>query len=45
MELLIGNPAKAKAKMGWEPKIKMRELCKEMVKADIELVEKGDLTS
>ena len=45
VELLIGNAAKAKAKLGWEPTIQMEELCKEMVGADIKLVEKGDLTS
>jgi len=45
VELLIGDPTKAKEKLGWVPKTAMRELCKEMVAADIALVEKGDLTS
>ena len=45
VELLIGDPTKAKEKLGWVPKIAMRQLCKEMVAADIKLVEKGDLTS
>ncbi|EOD22304.1 hypothetical protein EMIHUDRAFT_207491 [Emiliania huxleyi CCMP1516] len=45
VELLIGDPAKAKEKLGWVPKIPMQELCKEMVASDIALVEKGDLTS
>ena len=45
VELLIGDPAKAKEKLGWVPKIPMQELCKEMVTSDIALVEKGDLTS
>ncbi|EOD22153.1 hypothetical protein EMIHUDRAFT_310372 [Emiliania huxleyi CCMP1516] len=45
VELLIGDPAKAKEKLGWVPKIPMQELCKEMVACDIALVEKGDLTS
>ena len=27
VELLIGNPAKAKAKLGWTPKIGMKQLC------------------
>ena len=35
VDLLIGNPAKAKAKLGWEPKIKVEELCREMVAADL----------
>jgi len=45
VELLIGDPTKAKEKLGWVPKITMQELCKEMVASDIRLVEKGDLTS
>ena len=45
VELLIGDPTKAKEKLGWVPKTTMQELCKEMVKSDIRLVEKGDLTS
>ena len=35
VELLIGNPAKAKAKLGWEPKHKLSDLVKEMVAADL----------
>ena len=45
VELLIGDPAKAKEKLGWVPKIPMQELCKEMVASDIARVEKGHLTS
>jgi GDPmannose 4,6-dehydratase len=45
VELLIGDPTKAKEKLGWTPKTTMQALCKEMVAADIKLVEKGDLTS
>jgi GDPmannose 4,6-dehydratase len=35
VDLLIGNAAKAKAELGWEPKISVEELCKEMVLADL----------
>mmetsp|Transcript_31586 Transcript_31586/g.82522 ORF Transcript_31586/g.82522 Transcript_31586/m.82522 type:complete len:278 (-) Transcript_31586:672-1505(-) len=45
VELLIGDPTKAKAKLGWVPTTKMEDLCEEMVRADIALVEKGDMTS
>ena len=45
VELLIGDPTKAKEKLGWVPTISMQQLCKEMVASDIKLVEKGDLTS
>ena len=38
VDLLIGNPLKAKKELGWEPKIKARELCKIMVDADLSRV-------
>jgi GDPmannose 4,6-dehydratase len=35
VELLIGNSAKAKAKLGWEPKTTLEQLCQMMVEADL----------
>lgn len=35
VELLIGNPAKAKKELGWEPKTTLEQLCQMMVEADI----------
>ena len=35
VELLIGNPAKAKAKLGWEPATSLEQLCQMMVEADL----------
>ena len=35
VELLIGNPAKAKAKLGWEPTTTLEQLCQMMVEADL----------
>lgn len=35
VDLLIGNPAKAKAKLGWEAKTTLEELCQMMVEADL----------
>jgi GDPmannose 4,6-dehydratase len=35
VELLIGNPAKAKARLGWEPKTRFKDLVKIMVDADL----------
>lgn len=35
VELLIGNPEKAKLELGWEPKTTLEELCQMMVEADI----------
>ena len=35
VETLLGDPAKAKANLGWEPEITAREICSEMVGADL----------
>ena len=35
VELLIGNPEKAKNVLGWEPKTTLEELCQMMVDADL----------
>jgi GDPmannose 4,6-dehydratase len=35
VELLIGDPAKAKDKLGWEPKTTLEQLCQMMVEADL----------
>ena len=40
VELLIGDPAKAKAKLGWVPRVQLPELVSMMVKNDIKLAEK-----
>jgi len=39
VELLIGDPAKAKRELGWEPKVRFRELVQIMVDADLEMLE------
>jgi GDPmannose 4,6-dehydratase len=35
VDLLIGDPAKAKAKLGWEPKTRFKDLVRIMVDADL----------
>lgn len=35
VDLLIGNPAKAKAKLGWAPQTTLEQLCQMMVDADL----------
>ena len=35
VELLIGNPEKARKELGWEPKTTLEQLCQMMVEADI----------
>lgn len=36
VETLLGDPTKAKQKLGWEPEITAREMCNEMVAHDLE---------
>ena len=36
VETLLGNPAKAKEKLGWVPEITVQEMCAEMVVHDLE---------
>lgn len=36
VETLLGDPTKAKEMLGWEPEITAREMCAEMVAADLE---------
>ncbi|PIP34368.1 hypothetical protein COX21_03335 [Candidatus Falkowbacteria bacterium CG23_combo_of_CG06-09_8_20_14_all_41_10] len=36
VELLLGDPTKAKTKLGWEPKVKFEELVKIMLDAELE---------
>ena len=45
VELLIGDYSKAKAKLGWEPKYTVQELCKEMVASDMALFKRDKLLS
>lgn len=35
VETLLGDPSKAKTKLGWEPEISVQNMCKEMVEADL----------
>ncbi len=41
VELLIGSPEKAKKILGWEPKVKFKELVEIMIKADLEAIAKA----
>jgi GDPmannose 4,6-dehydratase len=35
VETLLGDPTKAREKLGWTPQITAREMCAEMVEADL----------
>jgi len=43
VETLLGDPTKAKEKLGWSPKITFEELVKEMVEADLKEAERDHL--
>ena len=45
VETLLGNPAKAKAKLGWTPRTTFAELVKEMVQADLKSAERDELVT
>jgi GDPmannose 4,6-dehydratase len=43
VETLLGDPSKAKAKLGWTPKITFDELVAEMVREDLKAAERDEL--
>lgn len=43
VETLLGDPTKAREKLGWEPEITFEQLVEEMVEADLKLAEKERL--
>ena len=43
VETLLGNPAKAKAKLGWEAKITFEQLVIEMVRSDLDSARRDEL--
>jgi GDPmannose 4,6-dehydratase len=43
VETLLGDPAKAKEKLGWEPRISFEKLVSEMVREDLKIAERDAL--
>ena len=41
VETLLGDPSKAKEKLGWVPEISVQEMCAEMVREDLEQAKKA----
>ena len=37
VETLLGDPSKAKTKLGWTPKITAQEMCAEMIEEDLKI--------
>ena len=42
VELLLGDPAKARQALGWNPKVRFQDLVAEMVEADLRLLERSE---
>ena len=43
VETLLGDPSKAKEKLGWEPKITLEEMVREMMESDINIAQRDSL--
>ena len=43
VETLLGDPSKAKEKLGWEPKISLEQMVKEMMDHDINIAKRDAL--
>ncbi len=43
VETLLGDPSKAKAKLGWVPEITVQEMCAEMVAEDLKIAQRHAL--
>lgn len=43
VELLIGDPTKAKTKLNWEPKYSLQEMCSEMVQSDFGIFKRDQI--
>lgn len=43
VETLLGDPSRAKEKLGWEPKISFAEMVREMMESDLTLAQRDKL--
>ena len=43
VETLLGDPTKAKEKLGWTPEININEMCSEMIKEDLKVAKRNAL--
>ncbi|MBW2688863.1 MAG: GDP-mannose 4,6-dehydratase [Deltaproteobacteria bacterium] len=43
VETLLGDPTKAKQKLGWEAKVSFEEMVSEMVRADLDIAQRDEL--
>ena len=45
VEALLGDPAKAKRQLGWQPRISLQEMIKEMITQDLQLAQRDTLVA
>ena len=45
VETLLGDPSKAKEKLGWEPKVKFADLVAEMIREDVKIARRDRLVT
>ena len=43
VDTLLGDPTKARERLGWAPKTSARDMCREMVEADLEIAKRSAL--
>jgi len=43
VETLLGDPSKAKSKLGWVPEVTVQEMCAEMVREDLKVAKRHAL--
>lgn len=43
VESLLGDPSKAKKNLGWVPETTVRDMCREMIRADLNAAKKVSL--
>ncbi len=43
VDQLLGDPSKARSKLGWNPKVTFQDLVTDMMQADIKLMESNPL--
>ena len=43
VDTLLGDPTKARERLGWEPETSAREMCREMVETDLEIAKRSAL--
>ena len=43
VEQLLGDPTKAKTKLGWQPKVEFSDLVKDMMDSDIALMKQNPI--